>query len=130
MLDKRSFLAFQQHTWLRTLKAMPHILRDINAISALFMTQHTGLHDLTIVIINQHLHPALQYHKGLILGGMMMDRDLGTRFQGIEKTMAFVFKALMEIVVLPQPGRLFRLLSQIIHQLFVYDITNSNKTLP
>ncbi len=122
MLDKRSLLAFQQHTGLGTLKTMPDILGNVNAISAFFVTQDTRLDDLTLVIVNQHFHLALQNHKGLVLGGMMMNRNLGAGFQGIEKAMAFVFKALMEIVVLPEPGRLFRLLGQIIHQLIVYNL--------
>ena len=122
MLDKRSLLAFQQHTGLGTLKTMPDILGNVNAISAFFVTEDTRLHDLTLVIVNQHFHLALQNHKGLVLGGMMMNWNLGAGFQGIEKTMAFVFKALMEIVVFPKSGRLFRLFCQIIQQLIVYNL--------
>ena len=122
MLDKWPLLAFQQHTGLGTLKTMPHVLRDVNAISAFFVTQDARLNDLTLVIVNQHLHPTLQYHEGFVLGRVMMNGNLGSRFQSIKKTMAFVFKALMEIVVLPKPGRFFRLFCQIIHQLIIYNL--------
>ncbi len=115
MFDKGSLFTFQKHAWLQTLEAMPNVLGNINAISSFFLTQDDGLQDLALVIVGRHLHPTPQYHKSLVLSGMVMHWNLSARLQRIEETVAFVLKALMEVVVHPQPRRLLGLLRQIIH---------------
>ena len=94
---------------------MPGVLGDVGAIDAILMAQDARLDDFALIVIDGHPYPTLQYHKGLILGGMVMNRDLGARLQGIEETVAFVLQALMEIVVHPKPGRPLGLSCQVIH---------------
>ena len=43
------------------------------------------------------------YHFGLVLGGVVKHRYLRAWFQHVEKTVSLVGKALLEIVVHPQP---------------------------
>ena len=122
MLDKGSLLAFQQHARLQTFKTVPHVLGDVGSIKAILMAQDARLHDFTLVVVGQHPHPTLQYDEGLVLGGMVMYRNLRAWLQSIEETVTFVLKALMKVVVHPEPWRLLGLVGQVIHQLIIYNL--------
>jgi hypothetical protein len=80
---------------------MPYILGDIHTITATFLTDDTGFHDASLVIIGGHTDFSLQYHKSLVLIRMVMYGDESTWFQRIEKTVAFILQTLMEVIVLP-----------------------------
>jgi len=38
VIYKWAFLAFQQYAWFQTFHSVPHVLGDVNAISAVFLT--------------------------------------------------------------------------------------------
>ena len=91
---------------------MPYVLWYIHAVSPAFLTDNAGFQNFTVIIVGCHPDLALQNHKGLCLGGMMVYWYLSAWFQGIEEAVALVLKALVEIVVLcKQSGRAERILS-------------------
>ena len=103
MLNERAFLAFEKYAWLQALDIMPCVLGNVNAIDAFLMTDDAGLQHFTIVVVGGDAHLAFQYHHGLVFGGMVMHRYLRAWFQHVEKAVALVGKALVKIVVHPQP---------------------------
>ena len=79
---------------------MPDILGYIHTIAAVFLTKDNAFSNRAVIVIGCHSYPTTQYHKSLILVGMVMDGDFGAWFQRIEHTMAHVIKRLMKVVVL------------------------------
>ena len=102
MLYERPRFTLQQHDRLPALQSVPDVLRNIYSISAVLLTDDAGFHDLALVIVGRHPDLSLQYHKGLVLVGMVMYGDKSARFQGIEETVTLILQTLMEVVVLPQ----------------------------
>ena len=109
MLYKRTSFALQEHAGFKTFQTMPDVLGDVNTIGATFLTDDTGFQHLTIIIIGGYSDFTFQYHKGLGLVRMMVNRDECPRFQGIEETVALVLQALVEVVVHAQSRRFLRL---------------------
>lgn len=87
----------------KALQRVPRVLRDVHTISAFLLAKHDALHHLPLIIIRQHPHLTFQQDKGLILGHMMMDRHDSPRLQRIQKAMALILKALVKVIVHPQP---------------------------
>jgi hypothetical protein len=83
------------------------------------VTDDARFQNLTLVIIGTHSDPTSQNDKGLVLGGMVMNRYLSTRFQGIQETMAFIRKTLVKVIILSQPGRILRFVCHLIDELIV-----------
>lgn len=81
---------------------MPNVLWDIHTMAAIILTKNNSFSNCAIIAIGSHTYLATQYHKGLILVGMVMDGDFGAWFQRIEHTMAQIIKRLMKVVVLAQ----------------------------
>ena len=121
MLDERAFLTFKKKTWLQALHSVPCVLGDIYPMIAIFPTNDAGLYHFAVIIVDGHPDLAFQDDEGLILGRMMMHRNLCAWLQSIEETMALVGKALVKIVVHPQPRRLPCLVRHFLYQLFIYD---------
>ena len=114
MLYEWAFLAFKKYARFQALYIVPNILRDIRSVSALFVTQDAGLHNLSLIVIGGYFDLALQDNHCLVLCGMVMHRNESAWLHSIEEAVTLVGKALVEIVVLPQPWRNLCLLGKII----------------
>ena len=103
MLNKWPLFALQEYGGFKTFKAMPNILRYVNAIGSTILTDDTGLQDLAVIIVGRDSDFTFQDYKSLGLGRMMMHGYECAWLQTIEETVAFLIQTLMEIVVHPQP---------------------------
>ncbi len=103
MLDKGALLALQQHAGLQAFNAVPHVLGNVGPVHPVFMTQDAGLQDFALVVVGGHPHLALQDDKGLVLGGVVVHGNLGAWLQRVEEAVALVIKALVKVMVHPQP---------------------------
>lgn len=81
---------------------MPDVLGDVDPIAAVFEAQNHCFGNCAVIVVCGNTYLTPQYHKGLILVGMVMDGDFGAWFQRIEHTMAQIIKRLMKVVVLAQ----------------------------
>ena len=88
MRHKRTFFDLKDCGTLYTLESMPYVLRDVNTVASIFMTEDDALTDGTVIIKRRDLYLASQYDKSLVFRKMMMDRNNRARFQCIQKAMA------------------------------------------
>ena len=95
---------------------MPHILRDINPITATLLTQHHFFYDRAIVIVSSHSNLASQDHERLILRWVFMDGYHSPWLHRIQKPMTLLFQRLMKVIVHAQTGRSLRLGRNLIQQ--------------
>ena len=102
MLNEGTSLALQQNARLQTFQTMPDVLGNIHTITSTFLAENAGVHSLTLVIIGRQPDLAPQYHKGLVLVGVMMYWDKSAWLQGVEESVTLVLQTLMEVIVLPQ----------------------------
>ena len=114
MLYEWAFLAFKKYTRFQALYIVPYILRDIRSVSALFVAQDARLQDLSLIVVGGYSDFTFQDDYRLVLRRVVMHRDESAWLHSVEKAVALVLKALVEIVVLPQPWRGLCFLGEII----------------
>ena len=99
---------------------MPDVLGYIHTVSAALLTDDTSCQNLAIVIVGCYSGLTLQNDKGFVLVGMVVHRNKSTRLQGIQETVTFVIKTLVEVVVLSQSWRFLGFFHNTTNQLLVY----------
>ena len=85
MRHKRPLLAFENTAiWFKCFQGVPNILGYIHAIAAVFEAQNNTFSNSAVIVIGSHSYLTTQYHKSLILVGMVMDGNFRAGFQRIE----------------------------------------------
>ena len=106
MLHKRAFLALEDDgTRLQGFHGVPDIFSYVHAVAAFRWVEDYVLNDSAVVVVGDDAYPAAQYNKRLLFLRMAMNGDVGTRFHGIQKTVALLIQTLMKVQIHPQPGR-------------------------
>ena len=117
-----AFLALEDDgTRLQGFHGVPDILSYIHAVSAFRWVEDNVLDDGAAVVVGDDAYPATQHNKCLLFLRMAMNGDVGTRFHGIQKTVALLIQTLMKVQIHPQPGRCLGLSSQVVQYLIVYN---------
>ena len=122
MLHERSFLYFENNgSGFKALNIVPSVSRNIDSKASFIMTEDITFQNCSVIIIGIDTHFPSKQNKGFIFGNVMMDRYFCPYFEGIQKTMALLIKASVEVLVHSQARRVFRLFCNLIHQLIIYD---------
>ena len=88
---KRSLLHFEDDTArLQTLHIVPQALRNVHTQVTFFVTQHSGLSHLALIVVDIYSHPSTEDDERLILRAMTVDGDFRSRLQCIEQTMTLI----------------------------------------
>jgi len=104
MLYKRAFLAFEDDgARLQGFYGVPDILSYVHAVAAFRWVEDNVLDDSAVVVVGDDTYPATQHNNRLLFLRMAMNGDVGTRFHGIQKTVAFLIQTLMKVQIHPQP---------------------------
>lgn len=121
MLHKRTFLHLEDDTArLQAFHIVPGVLGDVHSDTAFRQAQHDTFDDRARIIIRIDTHAATQQDEALVFRHMVMDGDLRTHLKCVQKAVALIIEALMEIVVHTQSGRLSGLPDYAFNQFIVY----------
>ena len=116
------FLALEDNgTRLQGFHSVPDILSYVHAVAAFRWVEDHVVDDGAVVVVSDDTYPASQHNKCLLFLRMAMDGDVGTRFHGIQKTVALLIQTLMKVKIHPQPGRCLGLGGQAVKYLVVYN---------
>ena len=123
MLHKRALLALEDDgTRLQRFYSVPNILSYVHAVAAFRWVEDHVVDNGAVVVVGDDTYPATQHNKRLLFLRMAMNRDVGTRFHGIQKTVALLIQTLMKVQIHPQSGRCLDLSSQVVK----YQLANIN----
>lgn len=121
MLHIRPFLALEDDgVRFQGFHGVPDILSYVHAVAAFRWVEDNVLNDGAVIVVGDDTYPATQHNKRLLFLRMAMNGDVGTRFHGIQKTVALLIQTLMKVQIHPQPGRCLGLSGQSVKYLIVY----------
>lgn len=69
------------------------------------MAKDSKILQFSFIVVGGDFHFAFQDDEGFVFRWVAVDGYLRAGFHGIEHTMAFIFKALMEVIIHPQTWR-------------------------
>ena len=115
-----TIFALQNHTpRFQALQRMPLTHRDTKTADVASGFNKDGVGKLTLVVIIEPLHLATKHHNGLRSVLVTVDGHHCTRLQGVEHTLALVFRTVAHVVVHSQPQGGFRLCSQGVEEFLI-----------